>query len=177
MVALLAPLTAPAQEAPAVVVSSRIDDVAVTVYRAPSRSSGGIDAKWPRGFAFITETRTVTLPAGVSALRFEGVAEGLLPETAVVGGLPDGVVEKNRDARLPSPAGLVDAYLTRRVTRRRTDRATGKVREQEAVLQAGPTGGVIGEDVEGFGALGSCGLPARRQHQDVHKELSAKTTA
>src|SRR3546814_20193236 len=85
-------------------------------YRAPSRSSGGIDARWPRGFAFITETRTVTLPAGTSALRFEGVAEGLLPETAVVSGLPDGVLEKNRDARLLSPPGLVDASLKRRVS-------------------------------------------------------------
>ncbi|MBB5705667.1 hypothetical protein FHR21_001000 [Sphingopyxis panaciterrulae] len=176
MAALLAPLTAPAQEAPAVVVSSRIDDVAVTVYRAPSRSSGGIDAKWPRGFAFITETRTVTLPAGVSALRFEGVAEGLLPETAVVGGLPDGVVEKNRDARLLSPAGLVDAYLKRRVTLRRTDRATGKVREQEAVIQAGPTGGVIVETDAGFEALGCSGLPERMLYPDVPKDLSAKPT-
>ena len=67
----------------------------------------------------------MTLPAGVSVLRFEGVAEGLLPETAVVSGLPDGVIEKNRDARLLSPAGLVDAYLKRSVTLRRTNRFVG----------------------------------------------------
>src|SRR3546814_9998222 len=53
-----------------------------------------------------------------------------------------------------SPAGLVDAYLKRRVTLRRTDRATGKIREQEAVIQAGPTGGVIVETDAGFEALG-----------------------
>ena len=141
--ALLAPLPALAQAEPPVVVSARIDDAAVTVYRAPNRGGGPINPNWPQGFAFITETRTVTLPAGTSILRFEGVAEGLLPETAVVSGLPDGVIEKNRDARLLSPAGLVDAYLKRSVTLRRTSLATGKVVEQDAVIQAGPNGGVI----------------------------------
>lgn len=174
--ALLAPLPALAQQAPAVVVSSRIDDVAVTVYRAPSRGAGPINPNWPQGFAFITETRTVTLPAGTSVLRFEGVAEGLLPETAVVNGLPDGVVEKNRDARLLSPAGLVDAYLKRSVTLRRTSLKTGKVVEQEAVIQAGPNGGVILETANGFEALGCSGLPERMTYARVPKDLSAKPT-
>src|SRR3546814_6393419 len=88
----------------------------------------------------------------------------------------DLVVEKNRDARLLSPAGLVDAYLKRRVTLRRTDRATGKVREQEAVIQAGPTGGVIVETDAGFEALGCSGLPERMLYPDVPKDLSAKPT-
>lgn len=177
--ALLAPATALAQNArpePAVVVSSSIANVAVTVYRAPDRGGGGIDPNWPRGFAFITETRKVTLPAGVSVLRFEGVAEGLLPETAVVSGLPDGVIEKNRDARLLSPAGLVDAYLKRSVTVRRTDRATGRVVEEEALIQAGPNGGVILQTAAGYQALGCSGLPERMLYSRVPKDLSAKPT-
>jgi len=93
--ALLAPVSARAQAEPAIVVSANIDEAAVTVYRAPNRGGGAINPNWPQGFAFITETRTVALPAGTSVLRFEGVAEGLLPETAVVSGLPDGVTEKN----------------------------------------------------------------------------------
>jgi hypothetical protein len=174
---LLAPMPAFAQpgERP-VVVSSQIADVAVTVYRAPNRGDGGINPNWPQGFAFITETRKVTLPAGVSVLRFEGVAEGLLPETAVVSGLPDGVIEKNRDARLLSPAGLVDAYLKRSVTLRRTDRATGKIVEQEALIQAGPTGGVIVQTANGYEALGCAGLPERMLYPRVPKDLSAKPT-
>jgi len=116
--ALLAPAPVLAQASAPVVVSAKIDDAAVTVYRAPNRAGGPINPNWPQGFAFITETRTVALPAGTSVLRFEGVADGLLPETAVVSGLPDGVVEKNRDNRLLSPAGLVDAYLKRSVTLR-----------------------------------------------------------
>ncbi|MBL0915435.1 MAG: hypothetical protein IBJ13_07945, partial [Sphingopyxis sp.] len=92
--ALLAPLAVQAQDAP-IVVSSAIEDTAVTVYRSPNRGGGGIDPDWPDGFAFITETRRVTLPAGRAVLRFEGVSEGLLPETAVIGGMPDGIVGKN----------------------------------------------------------------------------------
>lgn len=162
-------------EAP-VVVSSALKDVAVTVYRAPYRGAGPINPNWPQGFALVTETRVVTLPAGSSVLRFEGVSEGLLPETAVVSGMPDGVREKNRDARLLSPAGLVDAYLKRSVTLRRTDRKTGKVREQQAIIQAGPTGGVILQTDAGFEALGCAGLPERMLYSRVPKDLSAKPT-
>jgi len=176
MAALSAPVSAYAQAEPAIVVSSQITNVAVTVYRAPDRGGGGINPNWPQGFAFITETRKVTLPAGVSVLRLEGVAEGLLPETAVLSGLPDGVIEKNRDARLLSPAGLVDAYLKRSVTVRRTDRATGKVTEQEALIQAGPNGGVILQTPNGYEALGCSGLPERMLYKSVPKDLSAKPT-
>ena len=174
--ALLAPAPVLAQASTPIAVSAKIDDAAVTVYRAPSRGGGPIDPNWPRGFAFITETRTVTLPAGTSVLRFEGVAEGLLPETAVLSGLPDGVIEKNRDARLLSPAGLVDAYLKRSVTLRRTSLATGKVVEQEAVIQSGPNGGVIVQTAAGVEALACSGLPERMLYPRVPKDLSARPT-
>lgn len=174
--ALIAPAPALAQASAPIAVSAKIDDAAVTVYRAPSRGGGPIDPNWPQGFAFITETRTVTLPAGTSILRFEGVAEGLLPETAVLSGLPDSVIEKNRDARLLSPAGLVDAYLKRSVTLRRTSLATGKVVEQEAVIQSGPNGGVILQTATGVEALACSGLPERMLYPRVPKDLSAKPT-
>lgn len=174
--AFLAPMPALAQTSAPVVVSAKIDDAAVTVYRAPNRAGGPINPNWPQGFAFITETRTVALPAGTSVLRFEGVAEGLLPETAVISGLPDGVIEKNRDARLLSPAGLVDAYLKRSVTLRRTSLATGKVVEQDAVIQSGPNGGVILQTATGVEALACSGLPERMLYPRVPKDLSARPT-
>lgn len=176
VLAVPAPAPALAQAPAPVVVSAKIDDAAVTVYRAPDRGGGAIDPNWPQGFAFITETRTVALPSGTSVVRFEGVAEGLLPETAVVSGLPDGVIEKNRDARLLSPAGLVDAYLKRSVTVRRTSLATGKVVEQDAVIQSGPNGGVILQTATGIEALACSGLPERMLYRQVPKDLSAKPT-
>lgn len=157
-------------------VSPRPDAVALTIYRQPGRTRGAIDPQWPRGYALVTETRTVDLPQGESVIRFEGVAEGLMPETAVLSGLPHGVREKNRDARLLSPAGLVDAYLKRSVRLRRTDRATGRVTEQDAVITAGPAGGVIVRTAQGYEALGCSGLPERMLYPEVPAGLSARPT-
>lgn len=162
--------------APVTVTSTDVSDVAVTIYRDPYRDAGMMRAGWPGGYALITETRTITLPKGESQLRFENVAEGLLPETAIVTGLPSGVREKNRDARLISPAGLVDAYLKRRVLIRRTDPATGRVREQSAIIQSGPDGGVLIRTDEGFEALRCSGLPERMIYSGVPDTLSARPT-
>ena len=42
------------------------------------------------GFAFVTETRTVSFPAGESRLRFEGVADGIQSQSAIIGVCPAG---------------------------------------------------------------------------------------
>jgi hypothetical protein len=171
--ALLLPSLARAE--PQIVTSRAVSDVAVTVYRDPYRT-GAMSANWPGGYALITETRTVSIPAGDSQVRFEDVAEGLLPETAIVTGLPDGVREKNRDARLISPAGLVDAYLKRRVLVRRTDPATGKVRQSTAIVQAGPDGGVVLQTADGVEVLRCSGLPERILYDGVPASLTARPT-
>jgi hypothetical protein len=165
-----------ASSAAQTVVSSDVSDVSVTIYRAPNRGQGAMDRNWPQGYALISETRTITIPAGDSIVRFEGVAEGLLPETAIVTGLPKGVREKNRDARLISPAGLVDAFLKRSVRLKRTNRKTGKVIEQDAIIQAGPNGGVILSTKDGVEALGCSGLPERMLYNEIPADLSAKPT-
>ena len=158
------------------VTSSEVKAVSVTLYRDPARGQGAMNAANPGGYALITETRTITIPAGESNIRFEGVAEGMFPETAIITGLPGGVREKNRDARLISPAGLVDAYLARSVHLKRTNRQTGKVTEQDAILRAGPYGGVVLETSEGVEALGCSGLPERMLFDGVPDGLAAKPT-
>src|SRR3546814_13538448 len=65
------------------------------------------------------------LPAGVTRLRFEGVADGIDAATAILTGLPGAVIEKNRDAALLSPSALLDASLGRSVALVRTHPATG----------------------------------------------------
>lgn len=157
--------------------SDRIDAVSVTLYRDPNRGEGAIPARgWPGGYALVTETRTISVPAGKSVIRFVGVSEGMMPETAIVTGLPQQVNEKNRDARLLSPAALIDAYLKRRVTIRRTNRATGKVTEGEAIIQSGPGGGVLLTTAGGVEALGCSGLPEALSYPGVPADLSAKPT-
>jgi hypothetical protein len=159
-----------------IVTSTDISDVVVTIYRDPRRDQGMMNASWPGGYAVITETRTVSLPAGESQIRFENVAEGLMPETAIITGLPKGVREKNRDARLISPAGLVDAFLKRSVRIRRTDRATGKVTDQDAIIQAGPYGGVVLQTAQGVEALRCSGLPERMIFNGLPETLTARPT-
>ncbi len=156
--------------------SDKADKVAVTVYRDNNRGDRPINPNWPGGYALITETRTLKIPAGESVIRFEGVSEGMYPESAIVTGLPKGVKEKNRDARLLSPAGLVDAYLKRQVSITRTDRTTGKSRTYDATITAGPTGGVILQTGEGYEALHCTGLPERMRYARVPKDLAAKPT-
>ncbi|WP_430417736.1 DUF4139 domain-containing protein [Parasphingorhabdus sp.] len=176
ILALILTVPVNALAAQQLVVSDKPEDVSITIYRAPDRGDRAINANWPQGYALITETRTINLPAGEAMIRFEGVSEGMFPESAIVTGLPDGVREKNRDARLLSPQGLVDAYLKRRVSITRTVKATGKSRTQNVFITAGPGGGVIFESEDGFEALRCTGLPERMIFAKVPAGLSAKPT-
>ena len=111
-----------------VATSPRPDRVEVTVYRDPGRDADrALNLNWLNGFAMISEVRTVRIPAGDVDIRFEGVAGNILPQSAIVSGLPDDVLEKNHDAYLLSPATLIERTLGRRVHLRRTSRATGEV--------------------------------------------------
>jgi hypothetical protein len=159
--------------AQAIVTSPAPDRVAVTVYRAPN-ASGTMDLEWLQGFAIVRETRRLSLPAGESELRFEGVAGGIIPQSAIIEGLGD-VVEKNRDAKLLSPGTLLDSLLGRRVHLRRISKATGAVREQEAVVRASGDGVVL-ETAEGIEALRCTGLNETPLAQSVPSTLSAKPT-
>ena len=170
-------LAAPAwsQPAPVSIAASPPSRIGVTIYRNPNRRPGQtIDLRYLQGFALVTETRTVRLPAGTSVVRFEGVAGGIIPVSAVISGLPGGTVEKNRDARLLSPAALIDGTLGKRVTLRRTNRATGAVREEDATIVAGPAGGVVLRTQSGIEALRCSGLPEKPVYAGVPPGLSAR---
>jgi hypothetical protein len=173
---LLALSSAPAS-AQRIVTSAGPDRVAVTVYRDPWRSPRQApNLQWLNGYALVSETRRITLAAGESTIRFEGVAGGIVPQSAVVTGFPDGIVERNRDAYLLSPATLLDRSLGRRVHIRRTSGATGRVREQEAVIRTGADGAVILQTEAGFEALRCTGLAETLLYDRVPAELSARPT-
>lgn len=128
--------------------------LAVTIYRDPNRGEdGAMNRDWPQGFAMISETRTVTLPPGVSTLRFTGVAEGMVAVSAIVTGLPGGTIEKNRNADLLSPAALVDGSLGNRVTITRTNPATGVASSESAVVRTRADGGLVLQTQAGFEAV------------------------
>ena len=166
-------VASPAAAQERVIVSRAADDVALTIYRAPY-GRGAIDLRDLGGFALVTETRRVRVPRGASVLRFEGVAEGIVPVSAVVDGLPGSVVEKNRDARLLSPASLVDGTLGRQVTLTRTDRATGRQMSEEATIVAGPEPSVVLRTSAGIEALRCSGLAEQLTYRGVPRGLSSK---
>jgi len=171
---LLAAAPAGAQQ---VVTSARPEQVAVTVYRAPHRNADeALQPGWLNGYALISETRQVTIPAGESEIRFEGVAGGIIPQSAIVRGLPEGIVERNRDAWLLSPESLLDRSLGRRVHLRRTSNATGAVTEQDAIVRSGANGAVVLQTAAGFEALRCTGLPETLHYEGVPAGLSARPT-
>lgn len=160
-----------------IVASAGPDSVEVTVYRDPGRAAGqAMRLNWLNGFALVSERRRVRLPAGESVVRFEGVAGGIVPQSAIVTGFPDGIVERNRDAYLLSPATLLDRSLGRRVHLRRTSTATGVVREQDAVVRSSAQGAVVIETQDGIEALRCTGMRETLVYQGLPSDLSARPT-
>ena len=173
--ALLLAVASAAASAQQIVVSPGPEAVMVSAYRDPQREDGDEMAGWLGGYALITETRTVDLPAGDSEVRFEGVAGTIMPASVIIRGLPGMPDEKNYDARLLSAGSLVEAALGRQVRLRRTSLATGETVEQEAIIRSGPNGIVLQTEA-GFEALQCSGLAETLAYQEVPPGLSAKPT-
>ena len=174
-VLILLALVSAGADAQAIVTSAAPERVAVTVYRNPDRGLERMNLEWLGGYALVSEARRIRLPAGESELRFEGVTSGIVPQSAIVTGLGEAVLEKNRDARLLSPGSLLDASLGERLHLRRTSRATGVVREQEAIVRA-TADGVVLQTADGIEALRCTGLPETPVADRVPAGLSAKPT-
>lgn len=155
--------------------ASKPSDLSVTVYRAPERDAGSIDLDELQGFALISETRTVHLPAGVSRLRFEGVADGIEPASAILTGLPDGVIEKNREGKLLSPSALLAATVGKPVTLLRTHRKTGTLQRLSGQLLSDAEGGVVFKSAQGIEALRCSGMPETFNFSSVADLAAAPT--
>ena len=150
--------------------------VSVVIYRMPGRSAEApINLGWTQGYALITETRDIDLPAGVSEVRFEGVAAGMLAESVVVQGLPGSVREKNLDADLLSARTLFAHAYGRPVILQRTD-ASGHVREEQAIVRSGEQGPAIVQTSAGFEMADCGGLHDALAYQGAPVGLNAKPT-
>ncbi|HYD38386.1 MAG TPA: hypothetical protein VEA60_12275, partial [Allosphingosinicella sp.] len=159
--------------AQSVVTSAAPDAVGVTIYGDPKRQADDFVDLDDRlgGYAFVTETRIVDLPPGEVTVRFEGVASGIQPQTAILVGTDP--AEKNQDRLLLSEGGLIDAFTGQRVILRRTDPATGRAVEESVRIRSG-NDGLIVETAAGFEALQCSGLPEAPIYPGVPAGLSAK---
>jgi hypothetical protein len=171
-----------AAPAGAQVVSPAPERAAVTIYRTGEGASSSVRDEYDEeseqrgvGLAFISETRTVDLPAGRSRISFRGVADTMVPETAAVEGLPGAVIERNEDFNLLSPGSILQAYVGKPVKLVRTDRATGKVTVQQAILRSGPYHPVL--EIDGkLEGLRCSGAPERLVFDEAPANLSDKPT-
>jgi hypothetical protein len=148
-------------------------DLIVTVYRAPYRDSGSIDLNYLNGFALVTETRLIRLPAGISRVRFEGVADGIEPSSALITGLPGKLIEKNRDARLLSPSALIASSVGKPVELLRSNRKT--TQRLSGTILSDAAGGVVFKTEQGIEALRCSGLPETFSFEPI-ADLSARPT-
>lgn len=176
LIALLLTLFAALPAAAGDVAASDPLDVSITVYRNPNRNGGSIQLNALGGFAVITETRRVTIPAGRSRLRFEGVVDGIIPESAIITGLPGGVIEKNRDAALLSPSSLMRAARGRIITLKRTDPVTGKLEAVTGEIVSASDQGVVFKTAAGIESLRCSGLPETFRYSSGAEGLSARPT-
>ena len=177
MLALSVPAAAQSAHARQIITSEGPSSVSVTVYRNPNRSpTNTMNLGYLGGYALITEQRTIDLPKGEVDLRFEGVAGGIIPQSAIVTGLPGNIIEKNRDAALLSPSALLNSYLGQGVTIRRTSGATGKIEEFDATIRTDASGGMVLQTAEGFEALQCTGLNEAIIYPAIPGGLSAKPT-
>ena len=178
-------LAAPAR---ADVISAHPDDAAVTFYHEDAINTSELLAAGPdspirdSGLAFITETRTIDLPAGPAVVKFQGVTSTMVPQTASIEGLPAGVLERNFDYDLLSPGSLLAKSIGETVHLVRTDTKSGKQIEETAIIRSGPDGAML--EVNGkLEALRCSALPEKLVFEHVPggltdtPTLSVRTTA
>jgi hypothetical protein len=166
--------TVPATAGGVTEAASPVSDVSVTIYRAAHWSAESLDLADLRGFALVTETRRVSIPAGVSRLRFEGVADGIQPATAIITGLPSGLLEKDHDAKVLSPAELVTATIGKNVWLVRTNPKTGQSNEVPGSILS-DTDGVVFKSAAGLEALRCSGLPEAFQFDSTLEGAATPT--
>ncbi|MBD3820484.1 MAG: DUF4139 domain-containing protein [Brevundimonas diminuta] len=164
-------------------VSARPDGATVVIYRDRPVDTVALMEQsrqpWSRldrqGLALIVETRTVDLPAGEGIIRFRGLATGVVPQSAVLEGLPAHVVERNADFDLLSPASLMEKSVGEVVRVVRTNPATGEQVEKAAVIRAGAQGTVL--EIDGrFEALDCSGQTERVVFDRVPEGLGDQPT-
>lgn len=181
---LLAPTVwAPKAWAQTESVSARPDGATVVIYRDQPVDTVQLMEQsrqpWSRldrqGLALIVETRTVDLPAGEGIIRFRGLATGVVPQSAVLEGLPAHVVERNADFDLLSPASLMEKSVGEVVRVVRTNPATGEQVEKAAVIRAGAQGTVL--EIDGrFEALDCSGQTERVVFDRIPEGLGDQPT-
>ena len=109
---------------------------------------------YPDDLGFVRETRTIDLPAGVVDLRFFGVSDMIIPQSAVLESFEGLRLEGNFDSDLITPAKLLERSIGETVTIRRVNPVTGEAELVSAELvSAAPSLNVNGRSSGGVNAV------------------------
>jgi hypothetical protein len=162
LLGLLALAALPAVADEVQVTSSQPDSVSITIYRDL--------------FALVTETRTVDLPAGPVTLVFDGVADTLIPQSAVIADAGRSIAESNFDFERLTPANILRKSIGKSVLLTRTNPATGRARQVAATLVAANKDGVIFATADGNEALQCSGLPEKLTFDEIPADLKTEPT-
>lgn len=174
-------MATPAAADTPIVVSPAPDDVAVTFYRDGARHADtpmAFDIEDSEeilgGYAMVAETRTITIPPGEVTVRFEGVASGIEPQSAIM--LGGDLKEKNFDSRLLSQRGLIDAFYGQVVTVRYTDVTTGEVVTEPGTIMTYPDNALVIKSARGYVSTACEGTADTLLFPGLPKDLTAKPT-
>jgi len=103
-----------------IIESHEVRQVALTVY--------------PDNLAMVTEVRNVNVPKGLSEIRFHGVTDMIVPETAILQSFEGLRLEGNFNSDLMSRNALLQKAVGGKITIRRFNDATGESKIIEAEL-------------------------------------------
>lgn len=117
--------SASAQNAlPIIVDSERAAQTSLTIY--------------PDDLAMVTEVRKVTLPKGPATIRFLGVSDQIIPQSAILQAFEGLNLERNFDTDIITQGSLMEKAVGETITIRRVNAGTGDVRDVEAKLLSAP---------------------------------------
>ncbi len=118
---------------------------AQTVVESRETSALGLTI-YPNNLAMVTEVRRVDVPKGISEIRFHGVTDMIVTETAVLQSFEGLRLEGNFNSDLISRAALLKSAVGETMTLRRLNPVTGEFDLHDAELVSAAN---IGQNIQG----------------------------
>ena len=117
--------------------AAALSAAAQTVVDSPEAAQTSLTI-YPDNLAMVTEVRRVTLPKGPATIRFLGVSDQIIPQSAVLQEFEGLNLERNFDTDVISKGSLMEKAVGETITIRRVNPAKGNVTEVAAKLLAAP---------------------------------------
>jgi hypothetical protein len=130
---------------------------------------------YTNGFAAVSETRALDIPAGLNRLEFGDVSAQIEPETALLEGGAFEFIEQNFDYDLLTPEKLIEKAVGKTVVVERTNPATGRTALEEATVLSA-NNGVVLRFKDGIEVFQQGGLPERFSFKEIPANLRAQPT-